>query len=124
MKNNKAITVLCWLQSIYFLITGIWPFIHLESFLMVTGPKNDIWLLKTVSVLILAVGLSLLTAAKKHEINTSILILAISSALGLAGIDIYYASTDIIWDIYLADAVAEIVIVAAWLILWFKRNNK
>ena len=44
------------LQGIYWLLTGVWPFLHLPSFLWVTGPKEDLWLLYTVSILITAIG--------------------------------------------------------------------
>ena len=108
------------MQGIYFTLTGIWPFIHLQSFLWVTGPKTDIWLLKTVAALITVIGFSLLVGAFRREINAVTLILALGCSFGLMAIDIYYAINDIIGDIYLLDAVAEAVIITTWIILLIK----
>jgi hypothetical protein len=30
------------LQGAYFLVTGVWPLVHMPSFLAVTGPKTDL----------------------------------------------------------------------------------
>ena len=46
-------------QGLYFLVTAIWPLVHIASFMKVTGPKRDIWLVKTVATVIGAVGLAL-----------------------------------------------------------------
>ncbi|VTR52312.1 Uncharacterised protein [Sphingobacterium thalpophilum] len=46
------------IQGIYYCLTGIWPVIHISSFMAVTGPKTDLWLVKMVGLLSLAIGLS------------------------------------------------------------------
>ncbi|GEO04736.1 hypothetical protein AAE02nite_24000 [Adhaeribacter aerolatus] len=124
MTNAKPVRILLLIQGIYFALTGLWPFIHLRSFLWITGPKNDIWLLKTVSALIIAVGLTLLVAGFRREFNGAIFTLVLSSALGLMAIDIYYALHDVIWDIYLLDAVAEAGIILAWLVVFLKVKSR
>ncbi|MDB5264058.1 MAG: hypothetical protein JWQ14_3341, partial [Adhaeribacter sp.] len=98
-------------------ITGIWPFVHLASFLWVTGPKNDIWLLKTVAALITINGLTFLVSAYRREFNVPVGMLAVGSAFSLMAVDIYYATSDVIWDVYLLDAVAEAAFIAAWTIV-------
>lgn len=35
-----------WSQGVYFGATGLWPILHLPSFLFVTGPKIDTWLVQ------------------------------------------------------------------------------
>ena len=65
--------------------------------LVVTGPKTDLWLVKTVGV---------------RRITDEIILLAAGSALGLAIIDV--VSTRHISSVYLADAVAELGLVALW----------
>jgi hypothetical protein len=47
-------------QSVYMLLTGIWPLVHIESFMVVTGPKADIWLVKTVGAMLIPIALTLL----------------------------------------------------------------
>jgi len=37
-----------YLQGLYWLVTGLWGLIDVHSFMKVTGPKTDIWLVKTV----------------------------------------------------------------------------
>lgn len=102
-------------QGIYWLVTGIWPFVHLRSFLWVTGPKEDIWLLYTVSVLIIAIGGVLLAAGLRKNVTHEVKWLGIAGAAGLTGIDLYYALNDVIWDIYLLDAVGEVILIGLWL---------
>lgn len=118
-RYSKLLYYICLLQSIYYIITGIWPLVHIESFIWVTGPKYDIWLVKTVGILILATGLVLLSAARNKRISLEILLLATGNALGLTAIDIYYAGIDRISNIYLLDALAEVVLIIAWLLAWF-----
>ncbi|GHA80588.1 hypothetical protein [Pontibacter akesuensis] len=103
------------LQGLYWLVTGIWPFVHLPSFLWVTGPKEDIWLLYTVSVLITVIGGVLLAAGLRKHVTQEIKWLGIASAAGLTGIDVYYATNDVIWDVYLLDAIGEVLLILLWL---------
>ena len=112
MRNLNLIAKL---QGAFWTITGVWPFIHLPSFLWVTGPKEDIWLLYTVSVLIMVIGLVLLSAGFTRRVTQDIKWLGIGGALGLTAIDVYYSQLDVISDIYLYDAVAETGIVILWL---------
>lgn len=101
-------------QGIYYLATGAWPFIHLGSFLAVTGPKTDIWLLYTVSVLIVVIGTVLLAAAWLNRISGEIIVLAAGSAIALTGIDVVFVFRDVIDEIYLLDAALEVLLIAGW----------
>ena len=112
---RPRLTFVAKLQGGYWFLTGVWPFVHLPSFLWVTGPKADIWLLYTVSVLITVIGAVLLLAGLYGRITQEIKALGISGAAGLASIDIYYALSDVIWDIYLLDAAGELVLILLWL---------
>ena len=49
---NGLMLTLAMIQGAYFLATGIWPLLHLASFMRVTGPKTDRWLVKTVGALV------------------------------------------------------------------------
>ena len=105
---------LAWIQGIYFLITGIWPLVSIGTFQWVTGPKVDLWLVKTVGALIAVIALTILMAARRGRIGPEVRFLAAGSAAALAAVDIIYALADRIWDIYLLDAVAEIGLVVLW----------
>ncbi|AHM60865.1 hypothetical protein D770_13055 [Flammeovirgaceae bacterium 311] len=89
--------------------------LHLPSFIWVTGPKKDIWLLYTVSVLILVIGLVLLAAGFRKTVTHEIKWLGIGGALGLTAIDIIYSTRNVISDIYRYDAIAETGIILLWL---------
>lgn len=109
------------LQGLYWFVTGAWPFLHLKSFLIVTGPKEDIWLLYTVATLITIVGGVLLAAGFGKRVTHEIKGLGIAGAAGLTGIDVYYALTDVIRDIYLLDAAGEVILILLW--LWADRKG-
>jgi hypothetical protein len=103
------------LQGVYWVATGIWPFLHLKSFVWVTGPKQDYWLLYTVAVLITVIGGTLLAAGIRKQVTRELKGLGMAAAAGLIGIDVYYALQDVIRDVYLLDAVAETVLILLWL---------
>jgi hypothetical protein len=101
-------------QGLYYLLTGMWPMVHLGSFLIVTGPKDDLWLVRTAGLLIAVIGGTLLFSALRFQVVPEIMFLAIGSALALGGIDIYYVLKGQIPMMYLLDALMEIV----WLLPW------
>lgn len=109
------------LQGLYWFITGLWPFLHLGSFLFVTGPKQDIWLLYTVATLITIVGAVLLSAGFRKRVTPEIKWLGIGGAAGLIGIDVYYSLMDVISNIYLLDAAGEGALILLW--LWAGRKG-
>lgn len=116
----KFFTILAAAQGIYFLLTGIWPLVHIESFIDVTGYKTDLWLVKTVGALVLPMSFTLLYMAWRAKDRTPAIILGMGSALAFIIIDCYYALNDTIRDIYLADAAAEAVIFFAWCFVIYK----
>jgi energy-converting hydrogenase Eha subunit E len=108
-------------QAAYFVVTGIWPIVHIGSFMAVTGPKRDLWLVRTVGVLIVAIGASIGLAGVRNTIGLETFVLAVSAALGLIIIDVVYTLKRTISPIYLADAVVEFAIVVTWLVFRFTR---
>lgn len=103
-------------QGVYYLMTGLWPLIHIKSFLKVTGPKTDLWLVKTVGVLISVIGAVLGSVGVQRSANQQTALLAAGSAAGLAGIDVVYVVKRRISPIYLLDAVPELLLVGGWLL--------
>lgn len=108
-------------QSVFYFVTGIWPLVHMPSFLFVTGPKTDLWLVNTVGLMITATAFVLFFAWLKKEINRSIALLAILNALFLTSVDVYYSVTDVISSVYLFDAAAEVALIIAWIFLFPKK---
>jgi hypothetical protein len=95
-------------QGLYFFVTGVWPLLDIESFQLVTGPKRDIWLVKTVGVLVAVIGAVLVLAGAGGEITSPILLLAVGSAAALATVDVNYVAKRVIPPIYLLDALLEV----------------
>ena len=117
MNSLTSAAPIRWLaaaQSAYFLLTGLWPLIHLRSFLAVTGPKDDIWLVETVGVLVAAIGAGLGLSAVRGRVTAEIIIIAVGSGLGLAVIDSIYVARGRIRAIYLLDVAVEAVLISAW----------
>lgn len=102
-------------QGFYFALTGVWPLIDIRSFLLVTGPKTDLWLVKTVGVVITAIGAGLIVAGWNGETSLPVIATAMTGAAGLAVIDLVYALKKVISPVYLLDAVAEAVLILWWI---------
>ena len=114
-------TVLAFIQAAYFIATGVWPIVHIRSFMKVTGPKTDLWLVKTVGALVTVIGAVIALAAWRRRIDLEIVALTVLSAAALLAVDVIYVLRRVIDKIYLLDAVAEILLIAAWIILWASR---
>lgn len=126
MKIREAGTAtLGLIQGFYFFITGIWPVVHIESFIAVTGPKTDIWLVRTVGMLVFFIGAGLLTAGIKKQISSPLIIIAMGAALGFILVDIIYVSQNVISPIYLLDALFELILLICWtMVLYASRKHK
>lgn len=103
-------------QGLYFLVTGIWPLLSMKTFLLVTGPKTDLWLVKTVGLILAVVGAVLVLAQVNAEINTPVIVLAIGSALSLALVEVVYVAKRVISPIYLLDAFVELILIVWWVL--------
>jgi len=99
-------------QGIYFVITGVWPILSIRTFIAVTGPKKDVWLVKTLGGLIAVAGGALISASL-NDLSLPAIILSCGSALTLGWIDIWYSLKNVISKVYLADAVVQSLLVFA-----------
>jgi hypothetical protein len=120
MTSREALSLA---QGTYFFATGVWPLVSIRTFEAVTGPKTDKWLVKTVGVLVAVVGAVLIVAGVRGGVTVEVITLAVGSALGLLGIDVWYVARRIIPPIYLLDALAEFVLVGLWLAPWLLRAS-
>ncbi len=111
MKNLLLI------QAIYYGTTALWALIHIRSFMKVTGPKTDTWLVKTVAVVLLSITLSLFTGYYEAFNLFPTLVLALSSALGLAAIEFWYGLRGVIARVYLFDGVLQLFFSVAWIVV-------
>src|SRR5437762_13479570 len=114
VPTNPLYARLCSTQALYYLVTALWPLVSIRSFMRVTGPKTDTWLVKTVSMMILAVGLALAYAGRRAMPTPEVPRLAVSSAVGLGAVDIIYVAQGRIAPVYLLDALAEGGLIGLW----------
>jgi len=105
-------------QGLYYVLTGFWPLVSISTFQLITGRKRDLWLVKTSGLLIGVVGSVLTLAGFRRQREPEMPLLALGSAVSLAGIDIVYVRRGTIPRIYLLDAIAEIALSAGWLLGW------
>ncbi len=124
MKRGKSPTdYLALGQSAFYVITGVWPILHIGSFQKVTGPKTDLWLVKTAGTLITVVGGVIGLAGYRRRVSPEIGLLAVGCAAGLAAIDMVYVAKKRISPIYLLDALAEGGLIALWVLVWPKEKE-
>ena len=112
--GTSMLRMLALIQGLFYLATGVWPLFDIDSFQKVTGPKTDLWLVRTVGVLIAVVGVVLLLSYRSQRVTDEVIVLAIGCAIGLAAIDLIYSLSGRISPVYLADAAAEIALAALW----------
>jgi len=117
---NGLVSRLALVQGGFYVLSGVWPLLHLRSFERVTGPKADGWLVKTVGVLVLVIGCALGLAGWRRQVSPEVALVAAGSAAGLATIDLVYVGRRRISPVYLLDALAEVLLVALWIVGWRK----
>jgi anti-sigma-K factor RskA len=123
MFKDKPFSLLLTVQGVYILVTALWALVDIDSFMWVSGPKTDIWLVKTVAVVLVSIGLALLFAVRERQPPLSIKVLGLTNAAGLAVIDFYYTSNGTIKWVYAADGVLQVFIIIAWIILIVKNQQ-
>ena len=114
MGDSRWLPTVARIQGIFYLGTGVWSLIDIDSFQAVTGPKTDLWLVRTVGVLVAVIGTVILMAARQHRLDQNVMLLAVGTALGLAAIDIGYVVSGTISPVYLGDAVVELGLAGLW----------
>lgn len=114
-RREKFFRALLWAQATYTLVTALWPIVDIESFMAVTGPKRDVWLVKTVGALLIPVAVTLYSYLLIDADKRPAIILGALTAIAFTTIDLYYALSDVIPDVYLADAVVEGIFLLGWL---------
>lgn len=104
-------------QGTYFLVSGVWPLVWMDGFLAVTGPKNDLWLVRTVGLLAAVIGLVLVTAGLRRTYVAEVVVLAVTSALAFLVVDVVGWTEGVLRWTYLLDAAIQALVVAAWVLL-------
>lgn len=104
-------------QGGFYVLTGIWPILHIRSFEAVTGPKADKWLVKTVGGMITALGGVLFATGLRRGPSDDLVAATVATASVLTAVDVVYVARRRIRPVYLLDAVAETALIVAWLLV-------
>lgn len=101
-------------------VGGLWPLLHMDSFEAVFGPKTDRWLVKTVSGLLVVIGLNQLATRRSTVSIRLARRLGIGTAAVLAAVDVFYVPAGRISKMYLLDAAMEV----GWIVAWVRVVDK
>ena len=116
--------VALWIEAVYYFVTGMWGLIDIKSFMKVTGPKTDLWLVKTVALLLITASFSFAVALAANTFHWPVAVLAACYNASLAYIDFYYAEKKVISPVYIMDGIVELMFVLTWImIMWQQRSS-
>jgi hypothetical protein len=119
----KLVRIILSAQGFYTLLTALWPLVHIESFMFVTGPKTDIWLVKTVGALLIPIALTLVYYLYNSSDLRPAIILGSTTAVAFIAVDFYYALNDVISDIYLLDGAVEVLFLICWIYIFISKRS-
>jgi hypothetical protein len=100
------------IEGLFYFLAGVYPLLSMRRFLMVTGPKGDLWLVKTVGILIEVIGVVLFCSGFSGDVSLTILLLAACSSACLTAVGINCVSNEVISKVYLLDVAAELLLIA------------
>ena len=120
-KQMRALVVI---QGSYYMVTALWPLIHIESYMALVGPITDIWLAKTVATMVIAIAITMFYHLSLRTDHRPLVLLGMSSSLAFVYTDMYYTTKGTLSYIYLLDAAAEFLFLVVWSILAFKQRRE
>lgn len=110
------------IQGVLYMLMGLWPILHMSSFLAATGEKTDLWLVRTVGGLLAISGFAFFMESRKQMVSTGIQIIAVGEALFLLAIDVLYVGLQVLPRVYLLDAVLETALFVTWVAVLLKTD--
>lgn len=113
------------LQGLYLLVTALWPLLYMRSFISFTGPKTDIWLVKTVAMLLLPYAVFCFwTALVQRPVPQIISGCIMLMCVALAGVEFYYYANGVISPVYEIDAFLQILFATWWAFHFFRAPER
>lgn len=108
--NNRALSNVFLFQGAYFVITGVWPLLGMDSFITATGPKQDTWLVEMVGLLSVSIGITFIVTSLRKQKPP--LVLGYSVALSFLFMDLIYVIKDVIGPVYLLDGAIQLIFIS------------
>ena len=109
MRGGTAARVLR-LQGWYYLLGGLWPVLHLQSFEQVVGPKPDRFQTETTGALYAAIGVTLLAG---HRSAASGVYRLVGGATAASSVAVVMRHRESLRAVCTADAALQAAFVAA-----------
>jgi hypothetical protein len=106
-------------QGLYYTVTGVWPVVHMRSFIALTGDKRERWLVQTFGILTAAIGYSLLRGTPTRA--TARLGWSAAAAIGVP--DVAYWARGTLPLPCLLDGVAQLCFAAAALVAYRRARS-
>jgi hypothetical protein len=108
MTAVRALRALLTFQGVYYIVTGLWPFVSLSTFVAMVGPKPDVFQLFVTSALIVAIGAVVLSDAPDPAMGT--IRLSVAGAAALLIMEIVFAGS--IRPVFALDGAVEFCLIA------------
>lgn len=116
MSRDNPLPSLTWkAHAAYFTLGSAWPLLSGKSFERVTGRKHDMWLVKTVALLLGTAGIAIGRAGANNRITPEIATIAVGSSASLTIIDLINVARGRIPKVYLLDAAANLALIGGWI---------
>ena len=113
------------MQGMYIFLTALWALVDIKSFMIITGPKTDIWLVKTVAVSLISISLFFILSSAKSE-DPAVSFAAFVFSFGFGYLDFFYSMNNTIRWVYAIDGIIESLFGLLWLYFIFsgKKENR
>lgn len=105
------------IHAAFYSVSGLWALVFIDSFQLVTGPKTDLWLVRTVAALITLTGLSLGVSTWRKRLPLELGLIAMGQNLVLSAVAVVYVFNGTISPIYLFDAILQSSMAVAWIVV-------
>lgn len=99
----------------------MWPLIAPGTFQAVTGPKEDLWLARTVGLLLAAAGAALALAGRRRRVTPELALIGAGFAAALSVVDVFCVFEPRTTAAYWLDAPVELALLIAWCRWWPRR---
>lgn len=113
-RQQQFIKNVATVQGLYYFVTGAWALFHARSFIFITGPKTDIWLLRLIGMLTIAISLVLFVVAKKRKLSLESIVVILFGGFSYLTIDVIYSLAGRISFVYLYDAFIQLILLSIW----------
>jgi hypothetical protein len=103
------------MQGLYLVAVGLWPMVHMPSFIALAGPREDLWAVRMAALLTIMIGMTLYRVRNKAwRDDLTVVLLAMGSAASYLAIDVAYVAQGAVSPVHLVDAVMQLIVLTMW----------